>query len=722
MSRPNLEGWQSKSVGPLLVPGVENVQAETREPQGRTGLFFYLGLALVALLTFLLYLGTIEYTFVADDFIFLNQLHFKYSSFADNFSFFGQDWGLGVKFYRPLARLFWAAEYNLFGDNAGSWHLVGVLLYAANAALVYLLTWRLTKRLIPALTAGLFFALHPSHTEPVSWIAAQTDLLAALFGLSGLIFYIQARQASSRGQVLVNYGLALTCFALAMLSKESAAGFFVVPLLYEVVFAPYSRATLAKWRRSDGWLRQIGRLAVWQLPFWVLLGLFLGLRLVLLGGLGGYEGSSTDKLVPLNLFIESYGRWLLSPLNLERTLFRFGLLALALGLLVGLLWWERQQAREKAGTTTSELAFRFTRTLLFGFGWIILFLLPTITTSPSVRFVYLSSVGLAILLATLLAPLGEFGLKSLRTGKFFEGRTLLEKIQQSPITSGLKLLLALVWLGLALPEVTLHQSRWLQSSQTTRSILAQLRESLPDLVNYSYIYAAGLPRANEEASIFNTGFPEAIQIVYNNPTLVGESVPNFPIIEQHLLQGHLFEYQYQVDGNGRLVARPDLIEFFKQRNDFIKDKKEQLYIDWKPLQATGQAAWAIVNGKGNLSPTEQTLRFSLPEGGTFRPPVFQLSAPGLSNFEIKLRATPLNPSTGTVQIVVHWLVETSGGSAERTSAPLVIQSDGRSHTYRIRPLDMSPFLYKDKVSEIQLEVPPGLVSVEIEQAALYRLP
>lgn len=685
-----------------------------KQERGRPALFLYLGLGAVALVSFWLYLGNLDQYFNSDDFIFLQQLHFKYPNFFDNLIFFGQDWGVGVKFYRPLARLVWAAEYSLFKDNAGGWHLIGILLYSANAALVYLLAWKLGRKLSLALLAGLLFAFHPVHTETASWIADQTDLLVGLFGLGGTIFYIQSRRSASGSRRLLNYGLALAGYALAILCKESAAGFFFVPLLYDLVFGNYSRVALVNWRKPGPWLR----LAARQGPFWLLLAGFLGLRMLTLGGLGGYDGSSTNSLVSVDQLIETYGRWLISPLNLERVRYRLGLAGLVFLLLILLVWWEFRKAKTPS-PEEQTLNFGLSRTFVFGLGWIVLFLLPTLTTLPSQRFVYLSTTGITLVAGSLLTPLGSLGLESIRSSKLFEGRNLAEKIQQSPITNGLKLLAVAGLLVVSFQAVQVHQSRWLQASQLIRSVLNQLHAGSPDLVNYSYIYAAGLPRYNEEAPIFATGFPQAVQVTYNNPTLVAEDIASFPIIEQHLLQAYLVQYSY--DNGGHLAIRDDLLDTLKKRNDNIKDKKEQLYINWN-LQQVSEINWKLLGGNGSLQPQGSTLKLTLPEGGTFRPPIFELSAPLLSNFELKLKATPLNPDTKAFQVVVHWLVQNPGGALERTSAPLVIQTDGQSQLYRIKPANMSVFLYQDNVSEIQLEIPPGLASFEIEQASLYRLP
>ncbi|HUS15571.1 MAG TPA: hypothetical protein VM536_11220, partial [Chloroflexia bacterium] len=148
-------------------------------------------IAVVGLVALLLYAGTLQHGFIADDFIFLHQLRFPEPG-TGAFSYFGRDWGMGAAFYRPLVRVLWAAEYQVFGQIPVGWHAVSLALYVANAALVAALAARVAGRASVGLLAGLLFAAHPAHPETVSWIANQSDLLAAFLGLSGVLTYLYA--------------------------------------------------------------------------------------------------------------------------------------------------------------------------------------------------------------------------------------------------------------------------------------------------------------------------------------------------------------------------------------------------------------------------------------------------------------------------------------------------------------------------------------------------
>jgi hypothetical protein len=138
--------------------------------------------------------------------------------------------------YIPLTRLTWSANFALGGMNPWGYHLVNVLVHAANAAIFYFVARRLLAaaatggsqdaRHQPAIQAGaavaaIVFGVHPLRVEPVSWITGRADLLCALFALVAVWTYLRAVEAAGParpGLVLVS-ALAL---AGALLSKGVA--------------------------------------------------------------------------------------------------------------------------------------------------------------------------------------------------------------------------------------------------------------------------------------------------------------------------------------------------------------------------------------------------------------------------------------------------------------------------------------------------------------------
>jgi tetratricopeptide (TPR) repeat protein len=75
-----------------------------------------------------------------------------------------------------------------------------------------------------ALASALLFAVHPIHTEAVASISGRAELLAAGFLIAGWLLHLKDREVP-----------ALICFALALLSKESAITFLPLVMLGDYV-------------------------------------------------------------------------------------------------------------------------------------------------------------------------------------------------------------------------------------------------------------------------------------------------------------------------------------------------------------------------------------------------------------------------------------------------------------------------------------------------------
>ncbi|MGV3617062.1 MAG: glycosyltransferase family 39 protein [Fimbriimonas sp.] len=132
------------------------------------------------------------------------------------------------QFFRPVVSLSLWAQYRLFGLDPLPFRVFNVGFHAAVAFLLYqflreILPPRPHARMIAAV-AGLLFVVHPSHAEPVQWIASRTDLVATFFGLLSLLFFVRYVNRPTRFG-LVASGLA---FLAGLLSKESVV---VIPLL-----------------------------------------------------------------------------------------------------------------------------------------------------------------------------------------------------------------------------------------------------------------------------------------------------------------------------------------------------------------------------------------------------------------------------------------------------------------------------------------------------------
>ena len=148
--------------------------------------------------------------------------------------------------YYPVSNSTLWIEWRLWGMNSTGYHVTNLSLHIAAAMLIWVI---LRKLSIPgAFFAALIFAVHPVNVESVAWIAQRKSMMAMLFFLLSIQWYLkyfsstcldntqQGRYAPradpAHGVCGVHanrwYWLSLGAFVLAMLGKGSVA---VLPVL-----------------------------------------------------------------------------------------------------------------------------------------------------------------------------------------------------------------------------------------------------------------------------------------------------------------------------------------------------------------------------------------------------------------------------------------------------------------------------------------------------------
>ena len=120
------------------------------------------------------------------------------------------------QYYPVLHSAFWA-EHRLWGDAAGAYHVLNLVLHAAAAFLLYRVLYRLA--LPGARVAAAVFALHPVAVESVAWISEEKNTLSAVFYLAAALAYLRF----DRLRRTAPYVLASVLFLLALGSKTVTA-------------------------------------------------------------------------------------------------------------------------------------------------------------------------------------------------------------------------------------------------------------------------------------------------------------------------------------------------------------------------------------------------------------------------------------------------------------------------------------------------------------------
>ncbi len=133
--------------------------------------------------------------------------------------------------YRPIPQTLFALEKQFFGNNPAVGHAFSILYYALCVLLLYLVLKKLFRKTHPIilLTITALFAVHPVHTEVVANIKSRDEILALLFSLGSIFFFVKYLDHAKIKHLL----FAIILLVLGCLSKLNAItilAFF--PVLY----------------------------------------------------------------------------------------------------------------------------------------------------------------------------------------------------------------------------------------------------------------------------------------------------------------------------------------------------------------------------------------------------------------------------------------------------------------------------------------------------------
>jgi tetratricopeptide (TPR) repeat protein len=177
---------------------------------------------LLLAVSLLVYGNTLVNGFALDDSLYIlnnpRVTHFTVQGLFDA----GQSNG-SPRYFRPVTFATFALNWAIGDAHASGYHLLNLFLHAAVTLLLYLVLRKILASFaagtIVAWTTALLFAVHPIHTEAVASIVGRSELLAAGFLLAAWLSHLHDHPVP-----------VLLCFALALLSKESAIAF--VPLVF----------------------------------------------------------------------------------------------------------------------------------------------------------------------------------------------------------------------------------------------------------------------------------------------------------------------------------------------------------------------------------------------------------------------------------------------------------------------------------------------------------
>ena len=134
-----------------------------------------------------------------------------------------------ASFWHPLTWLSLMFDYQLFGLNAGCFHLTNLILHILSTLLLFWLFNRMTGAIWRSAFVAAFFAFHPLHVESVAWIAERKDVLSAFFWMLTICLYIYYTEKPA----IKRYLLVLFFFVCALLSKPMVVTLPVIMILLD---------------------------------------------------------------------------------------------------------------------------------------------------------------------------------------------------------------------------------------------------------------------------------------------------------------------------------------------------------------------------------------------------------------------------------------------------------------------------------------------------------
>jgi len=325
--------------------------------------------------------------------------------FTQDFWAFAQGEGKGHDLYRPLISLSYLIDSRLWGDRLPYYHLTNLLFHVFSSILVYFILQAILQKRWPAWLGAVLFAIHPIHTEAVSWISGRTDVICGFFFFLALFLYLSGRKGGRWTHAVGS----LVAFFLALLSKEMAVTLPLVIALYNLCFDGSSLQE----RWWDVLRARLGRAVIESLPYLVVVVLYLTIRLQVLG----FVIKSKDKMAQslqdlgatllLSAKIVALDLWLLVvpfPLNAHRLVSdlesSLGLTAwLSLLAVVAVLTFSILALRRAPACAFAGLFFFATILLVSG--------LLSISDFVAERFLYIPSLAVCLAAALLCTALWQ---------------------------------------------------------------------------------------------------------------------------------------------------------------------------------------------------------------------------------------------------------------------------------------------------------------------------
>ena len=290
-----------------------------------------------------------------------------------------------LRFWLDPFNLLNSFSYLIAGYNPFIYHLISIILHSLNTILVFFFL-HLFFKAKPSLLGACLFAVHPIHTEAVTWVSGRPYTITSLFIL--VVYLLYHHSTAIKNDRRINLARYLICiFIFSYYLFVNFSFYFIFPL-----FLILSDITFGRWRKTwKLWLPFLGI---------VILRLFLARSAILhrisfVAQEVGMEVIRTNPIFNFAYSFFSHLGLLLWPAKL--TLYHEPAMISSFALKMGIISLVLL-------VTSLTLIFKKAKELFFGTGIFVLFLAPTyspvmVSWLVAERYLYFPSIILSIFLA-----------------------------------------------------------------------------------------------------------------------------------------------------------------------------------------------------------------------------------------------------------------------------------------------------------------------------------
>lgn len=195
---------------------------------------------ILIVVVFAVYFNSLENQFVFDDESVI-QTNSSLTTLSSIPKYFTGDDGFHKvigKYYRPVVSTSYNIDYAIWGLNPFGFHLTNIIIHLiATLILLRLLQLIFIKQKnvkLIALLGTLIFAVHPIHTEAVSWVSGRTDSFFTIFFFASFLYYLKFTGYPDFENKNNKYlYISLIYFAFGLLTKEMIVTLPVILILFD---------------------------------------------------------------------------------------------------------------------------------------------------------------------------------------------------------------------------------------------------------------------------------------------------------------------------------------------------------------------------------------------------------------------------------------------------------------------------------------------------------